>query len=55
MEDLEVGERVILEMILKKCGRNTWTGLVWLVKGIVTRCTEHGDKSLDLKKAEYLI
>jgi len=51
LEDLEVGGRIILEIILKKWGRRTWIGLMWLMEGVVAGCIEHGDKFLDLKKA----
>ena len=51
MEDLEVGDRIILEMISNIWSRRTWIGLMWLMEGVVAGCIEHCDKSLDLKKA----
>jgi hypothetical protein len=51
LEGLEVDGRIILEMILKKWDRRTWIELMWLMKWVVARFIEHGDKSLDLNKA----
>jgi hypothetical protein len=33
LEDLGVDGRVMLECILKKSGRNVWTGLIFVRKG----------------------
>jgi hypothetical protein len=34
LEDLAIGERIILKYILKKLNERLWTGLIWLRIGI---------------------
>jgi len=50
LEVLEVGDRIILEMILKKWDRRTWIGLMCLMEEAVAGCIDYRDKYLDLKK-----
>jgi uncharacterized ferritin-like protein (DUF455 family) len=51
-EDLDVDERLILELILKEQGGKVWTGSTWLRMG----CCEHGNEpSGSMKGGEFLV
>jgi hypothetical protein len=44
LEDLGVGGKKILELILGKWGGRLWTGFVWVRKEPVVSCCEDGNK-----------
>jgi hypothetical protein len=46
LEDLAVGERIILKYSLKKLTERLWTGLIWLRIGISSGFCNEGSETL---------
>jgi len=55
LEDLDIGKRIILDWILRKYNGKMWTGFIWLRKGLMASCCEHGNEhSVSIKGKEFL-